>query len=166
MELVAGVLIAQFESIMVASGYVPVEPAEDAFVVVDQRLATELGKQAVAEIQLCPGFVDDEAAVLVDLRGLAPIRRRAGRESDGEVVTFVVHREACAVVDKACRLFSFIPGKEDAVAILGPWTYLDIHGEGVLLSIVFFCFFGTNLAGAPKDKPGKYANKFLHTIYF
>ena len=28
-ELVAGVLIAQFESIMVASGYVPVEPAED-----------------------------------------------------------------------------------------------------------------------------------------
>ncbi len=72
MQLVVLVCITQLQCIMIASGYVPVQPAQDAFVIIDKTLTSQLGKETLTEVQFSPCLVHDETAVLINLRILSP----------------------------------------------------------------------------------------------
>ena len=89
MKFVLFVLIPQFQGVVITAGDVPVQSAEDAFVIVDERLASELGKEAVSEVELCPGLVQDETAVLVDRRVLSPDAYVLCGKADREVLPLV-----------------------------------------------------------------------------
>ena len=92
---------------VITAGDVPVQSAEDTFVIVDERLASELSKEAVSEVELCPGLVQDETAVLVDLRVLSPDAYVLCGKADREVLPLVIHGEAGTVIDEAGRLLPF-----------------------------------------------------------
>ena len=110
MELILFVFVTEFESVVITTGNIPVQSAEDTFVVIDQRLAAELGKQAVTEIQLGPRLVQDEATVLIYLRVLSPDTDMLCGKAQREVLSLLIHRKTGTVVDKACRSLSFATG--------------------------------------------------------
>ncbi len=110
MKFVLFVLIPQFQGVVITAGDVPVQSAEDTFVIVDERLASELSKEAVSEVELCPGLVQDETAVLVDLRVLSPDAYVLCGKADREVLPLVIHGEAGTVIDEAGRLLPFATG--------------------------------------------------------
>ena len=110
MKFVLFVLITQFQGVVITASDVPVQSAEDAFIVVDERLASELGKEAVSEVELCPGLVQDETAVLVDLRILSPDAYVLCGKTDRQVLPLVIHGKAGTVIDEAGRLLPFATG--------------------------------------------------------
>ena len=127
MQLIVGVGIPQFQCIMVASGYVPVQSTQNAFVIINKALTSQLGKETFAEVQFGPCFVHNETAVLVNLRVLSPYTDVLCRDFHLQVGTLVLHREACTVVDETRRLLPFIAGNQSTVTILRAGSDLDRH---------------------------------------
>ena len=66
------ILISQFQSIVKTSCNVPVKATQQAFVIIDQRLATQLGKRSLPQVQPCPSLMENKATVFIDLRVLSP----------------------------------------------------------------------------------------------
>ena len=120
-------LIAELQGVVVTPGHVPIQCAEDAFIIVREWLAPQLGKQAVAEAELSPSLVEDEAPVAVDLRILPPDAYMLRGEAHLKLAALIAQREACSIGNEPSRQFSPITRKECPVTIFGSRPNLHVY---------------------------------------
>ena len=140
MHFIIFVGIPQLQRIVITTRYIPVQSSQNTFIIINQRLTSQLGKESFAKVHLCPSLIQHKTPVLFNLRVLSPDTYMLCRHLQFQIRTFIIHRQTCAVIDEGRRSHPFIPWNQGTVPILCTRSDLHRHRKFILfLRVLCVC---------------------------